>query len=456
MTRDESMASSASIRLSVSRGAQSVDDPSPPNGFKQTEIGSIPEEWEVANIGSLFDIQQGKAISARKRTGKSLRPFLRTANVFWGRLDLSTVDTMDFTDQEAEKLSLRIGDLLVCEGGDIGRTAMWRDEIEGCSHQNHVHRLRAKITNVEPMFYMYWMQAAMLLLRLYGGEGNKTTIPNLSKARLSTFQVPIPPLPEQRAIAHVLSKIQAAAEAQAAIAGRARELKRALMARLFTEGLRGEPLKETEIGPMPEGWEVAPLGDCVTQAQYGLSVRGEESGKYPILRMTNQQNGVIVPANLQHVNISENELAKFKVNRGELLFNRTNSMELVGRTAIFDLEEDYVFASYLIRVAVIREKLEPHFLNFYLNDENSQARLKGLATRGVSQSNISASRLRTFIIPVPSLDEQREIARILQTVDAKIASAERKRARLEELFRAMLGQLMTGRVRAIRLPLEST
>src|SRR3990172_8561547 len=456
MTRDESMASSASIRLSVSRGAQYVDDPSPPNGFKQTEIGSIPEEWEVANIGSLFDIQQGKAISARKRTGKSLRPFLRTSNVFWGRLDLSTVDTMDFTDQEAEKLSLRIGDMLVCEGGDIGRTAMWRDEIEGCSHQNHVHRLRAKITNVEPMFYMYWMQAAMLLLRLYGGEGNKTTIPNLSKARLSTFQVPIPPLPEQRAIAHVLSKIQAAAEAQAAIAGRARELKRALMARLFTEGLRGEPLKETEIGPMPEGWEVAPLGDCVTQAQYGLSVRGEESGKYPILRMTNQQTGVIVPANLQHVNISENELAKFKVNRGELLFNRTNSMELVGRTAIFDLEEDYVFASYLIRVAVIREKLEPHFLNFYLNDENSQARLKGLATRGVSQSNISASRLRTFVIPVPPLDEQRELAHILQTVDAKITSAERKRARLEELFRAMLGQLMTGRVRAIRLPLEST
>src|SRR3989304_5774630 len=123
------------------------------------------------------------------------------------------------------------------------------------------------------MFYMYWMQAAMLLLRLYGGEGNKTTIPNLSKARLSTFQVPIPPLPEQRAIAHVLSKIQAAAEAQAAIAGRARELKRALMARLFTEGLRGEPLKETEIGPMPEGWEVIELGQ-IAEIVYGAQAAG--------------------------------------------------------------------------------------------------------------------------------------------------------------------------------------
>ncbi len=354
---------------------------------------------------------------------------------------------MDFTDAEAERLDLRVNDLLVCEGGDVGRTAIWRGEIENCSYQNHIHRLRLRDQRVVPEFVMYWMQAALTLLGIYEGAANRTTIPNLSRARLSTFVIPVPSLIEQRSIAHVLSRLQAAAEAQAAIAARVRELKRALMAKLFTEGLRGEPLKETEIGPVPEGWEIGQLGAFLTQAQYGLSVRGEKSGQYPVLRMTNQQDGAIVGTNLQYVNISQAEFERFRLHPGELLFNRTNSIDLVGRTALFDLEGDFVFASYLIRLVVRGEKLDPRYLNHYLNDETTQARLKGLATRGVSQSNISASRLRTFVVPVPSLGEQGEIVDVLQAVDAKVRSAEHKRIRLEELFRVLLRSLMTGQVR---------
>ena len=409
-----------------------------PDGFKQTEIGLIPEEWSVVQLG---DPNVARLIMGQSPTSDTYNTAGDGLPFFQGKADFGSKYP---TPSKWCSSPIRIAepkDVLMSVRAPVG-------DVNLASAKSCIGRglaaIRASIaSDHEFLFYLLTHEKERI-----EQQGSGTTFKSINKDVLKVLPISLPPLPEQRAIAHVLSKIQAAAETQAKIAERARELKRALMAKLFTEGLRGERLKETEIGLMPEGWEVAPLGDCVTQAQYGLSVRGEESGKYPILRMTNQQNGDIVPANLQHVNISENELAKFKINRGELLFNRTNSMELVGRTAIFDLEEDYVFASYLIRVAVIREKLEPHFLNFYLNDENSQARLKGLATRGVSQSNISASRLRTFIIPVPPLDEQRKIARILQTVDAKITSAERKRAGLEELFRAMLGQLMTGRVRA--------
>jgi type I restriction enzyme S subunit len=83
---------------------------------------------------------------------------------------------MDFTKVELQKMSLRSDDLLVCEGGDIGRTAIWRGEMEGCCYQNHLHRLRARREDLYPEFYMYWMQAGFILLGLYGGEGNKTTI----------------------------------------------------------------------------------------------------------------------------------------------------------------------------------------------------------------------------------------------------------------------------------------
>ncbi len=175
--------------------------------LKETELGPIPAHWQVVRLGSLFEIQQGKALSPKHREGKSPRPFLRTANVFWGRIDLTTLDEMDFTDDEVERLALLPGDLLVCEGGDIGRTAMWLETIQGCCYQNHLHRLRAKSADVEPTFYMYWMQAALLLLDLYPGEANRTTIPNLSKARLSNFSVPLPPLAEQREIARILRAV---------------------------------------------------------------------------------------------------------------------------------------------------------------------------------------------------------------------------------------------------------
>ncbi len=89
-----------------------------------------------------------------------MRPFLRTSNVLWGRIDLSTVDYMHFEEDEEQRLALKAGDLLVCEGGEIGRTAIWNGQIEPCYYQNHLHRLRSRRSDIEPVFYMYWMEVA--------------------------------------------------------------------------------------------------------------------------------------------------------------------------------------------------------------------------------------------------------------------------------------------------------
>ena len=174
---------------------------------KQTEIGEIPESWDIDSIGNLFDIQQGKSLSAKNQTGKYLKPFLRTANVLWGRLDLASIDEMDINPEERDKLCLKRGDLLICEGGDIGRTAIWQAEITECYCQNHVHRLRAKSNNSNSFFYMYWMYYAIKLFELYGVFGNRTTIPNLSQSRLKLFAVPKPGKDEQDKISGQLQII---------------------------------------------------------------------------------------------------------------------------------------------------------------------------------------------------------------------------------------------------------
>ncbi len=414
------------------------------------------EAWEWRPLGDLFEIGAGKTMSAAARDGTDKTPFLRTSNVLWDEIDLTSVDEMSIPNHEFPAKLLRRGDLLVCEGGEIGRAAIWPGEIEPMSYQNHLHRLRPMVPNVEPRFYVYFLQSAFTQLGLFEGTGNKTTIPNLSRSRLAALSVPQPPLSEQRAISTVLSTVRAAIKVQDRSIEITRYLKQVAMQALFTRGLRGEPQKETEIGPIPESWELSPLSNHAREVQYGLSMRGSILGRCPILRMNCQQDGRVVLRDLQYVDVDDATFREYKVKRGDLLFNRTNSFELVGRTAIVDLAIDAVFASYLIRVSAEEDKLDPSFLNYFLNWDVTQHELKKLASRGVSQANISAGKLRQFRVAVPQIDEQRQIISVLDAIHRKTLLHRTNRDVLEELFKGLLHKLMTGEIPADELHTTGT
>jgi type I restriction enzyme S subunit len=295
----------------------------------------------------------------------------------------------------------------------------------------------------DPKFYYFALLALKLPSRGY----------NRHFKMLKERSLPLPPLLDQKKIAHILSTVRRAIEAQERIIQTTTELKKALMHKLFTEGLRNEPQKQTEIGPVPESWEVVELGELLSTAQYGMSVKGNPEGNYPILRMTNQVNGRIVANNLQFVEIKDSEFQKFKVERGDILFNRTNSLDLVGRTAIHDIDGEFVFASYLIRLRTDEKRLNPFFLSLDFNRDETQVRLKSIATRAVSQSNISATRLKRFPIPLPSVSDQAEIVKAGAGFDSKIALHQSKLAALQDLFRTLLHELMTAKTRVHKLDL---
>ncbi len=422
-----------------------------PNGFKETQIGILPSEWQLATIGRLFDIQQGKALSPKSRNGISPHSFLRTANVLWGKLDLTKVDAMDFTEQEVERLALRSGDLLVCEGGDIGRTAIWRTEMKVCCHQNHVHRLRAKDSDVEPEFYMYWMQAAILLLGLYGGEGNKTTIPNLSQARLSAFRVPLPPLPEQRAIAHVLNTIQRAIAAQDAVIAAAREVEHSLMQRLFTYGPYADPLptKETEIGEVPEMWQVMRLGDMAELITKGSS---------PNWQGFEYRDDGIVFVRSQNVGWGRLELSevaflpeefnrkerKSVIRRDDLLMNIVGAS--IGRAALASATVDGGNLNQAVALVRLNHGYDPRFVMNFMLTESGQAQ-QHRQKKEIARANLSLQDIGNLLVPVPPLEQQRNIAEVLATADSKIENEESRKLALQAMFKSMLHQLMTGQVR---------
>jgi len=272
---------------------------------------------------------------------------------------------------------------------------------------------------------------------------------SISRRDFESIRIPLPPLDEQRKIARVLNALQAEIAAQDQLIAAAQEVKRALMARLFTYGPGRDPAptKETEIGELPEPWVVVRIGDVIEDTQYGLSQKAYEHGMYPILGMAHLVDGYVRPSDLKYVDLKDDDFEKFRLRSGDVLFNRTNSLELVGKTAIFQLEGDYVFASYLVRVVADHEHLQPEYLNHCLNTDAAQGRLKMIATRAVSQSNINATKLKNFQIPLPPVLEQEEVSAILRTVDRKIEAERQRKGAVQANFDAMLHELMTGRIR---------
>ncbi len=260
------------------------------------------------------------------------------------------------------------------------------------------------------------------------------------------IKIHLPPLSEQHAITHILQTVKQVIQARRKELELELERKDALMQYLFTHGTQNETTKQSEVGEIPENWEVRRLGEVLRRSQYGLSVAGSLTGKYCILRMNSLVNGAVIFNDLQYVDIDKKTFEAFKLERNDILFNRTNSVELVGKTALFDKEDPAVFASYLIRITTDEEQVNPAFLNWYFNWEAIQKRLRFLASRGVSQANISASKLQTFQLPIPPLEEQKKIVSIFNAYAGKVVAIEKEITLHEELFRLLLDELMAGHI----------
>jgi len=292
-----------------------------------------------------------------------------------------------------------------------------------------------------------------LTLNPLSGEHAKTTLPSLSRPDLENYLVPFPPLPEQRRIAHVLSTIQRAIAAQDDLIAAAREVKRSLMQRLFTYGPGPEPAptKETEIGEIPEHWEVVQLKDVIrNRIQNGAFIKREQFGDgVPFLNVADTYKSTVVNVRtLERVQCSQDEIEKFGLQRGDLIFVRSSlKREGVGQCILVEeVEEPAIYDCHLMRVKPDTSTVVPRFLAYYsLSPQGKEALIARSKT--TTMTTINQAGLSSFVVPVPPLQEQQVIARSLEAVEQKIDAEEQRKAALQALFKAMLHQLMTGQLR---------
>ncbi|WP_160164085.1 restriction endonuclease subunit S [Nafulsella turpanensis] len=206
--------------------------------------------------------------------------------------------------------------------------------------------------------------------------------------------------------------------------------------------------KPTKLGLIPEDWGALKFGDIVSLSQYGLSIPSNEDGTIPMFKMNNFLNGKMNPDKVDLVSINENDLLTYQLQIGDLLFNRTNSYDLVGKTGIFDLDGTYTFASYLVRFRIRKDAANPEFVNYFFNSSRTQTKLKALATVGVSQCNINPTNLKKWlVVPTPPLPEQKAIAACLGTWDKAIDTLSQLIAQKEQRKKGLMEQLLTGKKR---------
>ena len=204
----------------------------------------------------------------------------------------------------------------------------------------------------------------------------------------------------------------------------------------------------SEFKNLPSGWRVVRLGDVFEKSFYGTSKTTSINGKYPVLRMGNMQNGTLDLRDLVYIDLEENEFKKYRLHKGDILLNRTNSHSLVGKVSLFDLDGDYLTASYLVAFRPNLKVLNPTFSNNLLNTIRYQEKIRTIATKGVSQSNINPTSFKNIIkIPLPPLDEQEKIAEILSTWDEAINLTINLIESKKQFKKALMQNLLTTKIR---------
>ncbi|MFT3838943.1 MAG: restriction endonuclease subunit S [Myxococcaceae bacterium] len=415
----------------------------------------LPDGWEEGALAEYIERPEYGFTDSASNDPSGTK-FLRITDIQDGQVDWNTVPYCDCPRDVVESKRLLPGDIVVAR---IGATTGKSFFIDSPPHEavfaSYLIRLRTRETKLLPRFLYFYVQTTAYWAHVDRHKGDRLK-GGVNIPVLESLPVVVPPVDEQVRICRVMDCVDAAVRSEAAQEIVATAVKRAVMNELFTRGLRGEAQKETEIGLVPESWNVATIGDVALQTQYGLSLRGSTQGRFPILRMNCQDDGRVVFRDLQYVDIDEATFSAFKLDDGDLLFNRTNSIEHVGRMAIFEGTRESVFASYLVRLTVDARRCLPRFLNYYMNRREVQQDIKRLASRAVGQANINATKLRTIAFPLPaSLDEQREIIAILAALDSKIDLHRRKRAVVEEVFNSLLHKLMAGEIRVDQLDLSA-
>lgn len=329
----------------------------------------------------------------------------------------------------------KYGDVIFTTEAPLGNVAQINTE-ERLAFAQRIIVMQPRADKIDQTFLKYMLLSPEIRKKIFD-NGTGATVTGIKSKLLKQIQIPIPPLSEQEEIVAILDEVFTAI-----VQARANIEKNIENANEFFQSRLNEIFSWKG-----EGWEWKRLGDVCYGFQYGTSSKSDSTGKIPVLRMGNIRDGVIDWSDLKYTDNST-DIDKYLLEKDDVLFNRTNSAELVGKSAIYKGERDAIFAGYLIRLLRNKELLDGDFLNFYLMSPKVREYGLSIMSSSVHQANISASKLENYKISLPNIGIQREIASNIILLKLEIMKLEEsynsKLSVLDELKKSLLQKAFSG------------
>lgn len=404
----------------------------------------VPENWVWVRLKSVASWGSGGTPSRKHEE-------YYNGDILWiktGELNNGWIyDTEEkITDEGLKKSSAKLfppySVLIAMYGATIGKVAILG--VPATTNQ----ACACAVCN-QSLLYMYLFYYCISQKNVFIEKGKGGAQPNISQIILKQHPIPLPPFSEQQRIVErieeLFAKLDEAKERLQEIADSFAVRKAAILHKAFT----GELTKQwrRENGVSDESWEEKTIGEICSSLKYGTSKKSSDDGEVVVLRMGNLQNGEIDWSNLAYTS-DEEDIKKYLLKSGDVLFNRTNSPELVGKTSIYRGEMPAIYAGYLIKLDYEKNIVVGDYLNYYLNSSKAKEYYMQVKTDGVSQSNINAKKIGEFEIPLPTITEQHEIVRLIDDLLARERSvqqaAEQALASIDLMKKSILARAFRG------------
>lgn len=367
----------------------------------------LPKGWVWTRLGVLSANQYG--YTAKALQNADLPKFLRITDIQDGNINWGTVPNCKIDGKSLDVYKLTPEDIVIARtGATTGKSCFLLDLPQDTVFASFLIRLRVKPQICKYFIYLflqsdlYWKQ----VIELSAGIAQ----PGVNSSKLKGIMLPLPPFPEQQRIVNKIESLFAKLDEAGDRLQKVLDGYEARRAAILHEAFSGKWTGDHGAGDMsvPKGWRKAAIKDICHRLSYGTSKKSLAEGKYIVIRMGNLQNGTIEWSNLAYSN-DETEYAKYKLHPGDVLFNRTNSSELVGKTSIYKGEYPAIYAGYLIKLDYDRALINGEYLNYYLNSPRAKLYYNQVKTDGVNQSNINSKKIGNFKIAFPSMEEQNNI-----------------------------------------------
>jgi len=387
------------------------------------------EGWTYKKLGEVAQSELGKTLNSAKDKGISY-PYLCAINVLWDKIDTTTLKETKFEESELERYSVKKGDLLVCEGGDIGRAAIW-DKEQPILYQNALHRLRFHDALL-PRFCLLYLRCLKEKGILDGRYGKGVTIKHLVKSSLLSIPIPVPSLSEQQRIVSELDLLSSIIEKKKAQLKEYDKLAQSIFYDMF-----GDPMTNEK------GWEVKKLVDVTTKIGSGATPKGgNQSYKnegISLIRSLNVHNGSFKYEDLAHIDEKQAyQLNNVIVEENDVLFNISGAS--VARCCI--VPSNVLPARVNQHVSIIRpqkELVNYLYLCYYLISPNSQNALLVMSkSNAATREALPKSMMEKYLIPLPPLPLQQSFASKIEAIERQKALVQQSIAETESLFNSRM------------------